>query len=123
MPSCACISNYHGQMTHDNFFELGKNAWKRHMNLGPAKVGTMNGNSTNENTSDKAKTARKRKYITRNEYREHNKNCRAVGRNIVESHFYEITVIVLTFIALFMEDVEILLLTSPFWDTANSGRS
>ena len=44
------------------------------------------------------------------------KGCREFGRRIVESSVYEIAIIVITFIALFMEDVETLILTSTFRD-------
>ena len=93
------------------------------MNLGPARVGITNQDNTNENVPEKPKTPAKQNHTTKNKSGKQKKSCRVVGRNVVESHYYEIAIIVLTFIALFMEDVEILLLTSPLWDTTNYGRS
>ena len=46
---------------------------------------------------------------------------REVGRNIVESNYYEILVVALTFVALFMEDVETLMLTGTFRHTDTYG--
>ena len=46
---------------------------------------------------------------------------REVGRNIIESNYYEILIVALTFVALFMEDIEILMLTGTFRHTDTYG--
>ena len=55
---------------------------------------------------------------------QHEPECgwREIGRKILDDNRYEIAVVVLTFIALFMEDVEILLLTETFRNTMEYGR-
>ena len=101
-------------MPHKYFVELGKKKWKEHMNLGPARA--------NEKNSDEAKQSRQIKYMSRSGYRhEKKKTWKVVGRNIVQNKYYEIAIVLLTFMALFMEDVEILLLTSGLWDSPNTG--
>ena len=47
---------------------------------------------------------------------------RAFGRQILDEDRYEIAILLLTFVALFMEDVEILLLTQTFQNTMDNGR-
>lgn len=44
------------------------------------------------------------------------------GRKILDEDRYEIAILLLTFVALFMEDVEILLLTGAFQNTMDNGR-
>ena len=49
------------------------------------------------------------------------KRWKAVGRNIVESNYYELAVILLTFVALFTDDAESLILTSQTYRTDEFG--
>ena len=51
----------------------------------------------------------------------HQKGWREVGRTIIESNYYEISIVALTFVALFMEDIETLMLTSTFRHTDTYG--
>ena len=51
----------------------------------------------------------------------HQEGWREVGRNIIESNYYEILIVALTFVALFMEDIETLMLTSTFRHTDTYG--
>ena len=47
---------------------------------------------------------------------------RGIGRSILDDDRYEIAIVLLTFIALFMEDTEILLLTQTFQHTDQHGQ-
>ena len=47
---------------------------------------------------------------------------RGIGRKILDDDRYEIAIVLLTFVALFMEDAEILLLTYTFENTMDHGR-
>ena len=51
----------------------------------------------------------------------HEEGWREVGRNIIESNYYEILIVALTFVALFMEDVETLMMTGTFRHTDTYG--
>ena len=106
------------------FVKLGKKRWKENMNLGPARA--ANKNSVEKGISDKAKNdppkkPRKEDHMAQSGPKKKKKTWRVVGRNILESDYYEIAVVLLTFVALFIEDVEILLLTSELWDSPNTG--
>lgn len=78
----------------------GHKQWKKNMNLGPVPR-IVDRVSKDQKSVKKARKSKK-------------KGCREIGRKVVESHAYEIAIIVITFIALFMEDVETFILTSTF---------
>ena len=89
--------------------------WKANMNHGTFQVQNI---AKSEDVMD-----RKNEEAESPEHSEKTKHqeWREVGRNIVESNYYEILVVALTFVALFMEDVETLMLTGTFRHTDTYG--
>ena len=81
------------------------------MNLGPFQVRNI----------AKSEDVMNRKNNEDSEKTKHQEGWREVGRNIIESNYYEILVVALTFVALFMEDVETLMLTGTFRHTDTYG--
>ena len=71
------------------------------MNTGPVHLRKVDRVSKEKKPVAKTRTSKKQRW-------------RKIGRKIVESNVYEIAIIVITFIALFMEDIETLILTSTF---------
>ena len=104
----AYYSEQHGQ-SQTICSNPGDKVWKRNMNIGPVRLRNVGHAIVGQKSANKARSKKKKRWI-------------GIGRKIVESHFYEIAIIVITFIALFMEDVETLILTSTFRNTDQYGK-
>ena len=91
--------------------ETGKR-WKKTMNFGMFKA--QNIEKSEDVMKRKNKEAESPKHSKKTKLHE---GWRVAGRNIVESNAYEISVVVLTFLALFTEDVETLVLTGVLRST------
>lgn len=90
---------------------LGGQRWENRMvHLGPIRNQTIDTAKTDKILGPEPGKLKKETYSLV-------ERCRGKGREIVESNPWEIFVLVLTFIALFMEDTEILLLTGSFRHT------
>ena len=93
-----------------------KKRWKKNMNLGTFQVRNIEKSEDVMNRKNNKAESPKQ-----SEKKKQQEGWREVGRNIIESNYYEISIVALTFVALFMEDVETLMLTGTFRDTDTYG--
>ena len=95
----------------EKIVQVSPKNWKANMNHGTFQVRNI---AKSEDVMD-------RKNNEHSEKTKHQEGWREVGRNIIESNYYEILIVALTFVALFMEDIETLMLTSTFRHTDTYG--
>ena len=88
-----------------NYFNSGDDKrWKKNIKLGPFQLPKVEETSAGKNLDYSKNEKEKRGW-------------RKIGRNVVESNCYEIAVVALTFVALFMEDIETVMLTGALRHT------
>ena len=111
----------HAKIWGKNCFNAGSKKlvnkrWKSNM-----KLGFFRGRNIEKSDDVMNRKNNKAESPKQSEKKKQQEGWREVGRNIIESNYYEILIVALTFVALFMEDVETLMLTGTFRHTDTYG--